>query len=190
MLYLKKKELKVILSTMAFIKTKRSLSKTRLTHLWLQEKVSRENPCNLVGKGSRLLCGRKTCPLLAALKRKTKFADLSNRTEYFGTSTSIFVGRIGYPRVRVGPMSVLEGAESEIELAKFEEPSEWFAQGLGMDEIVELRSDTLRSKRGEHIKSWSNFVSDMVEIALAQQPVDVELTFKSKPSFSLSFSDI
>ncbi|HID20309.1 MAG TPA: hypothetical protein EYP28_05175 [Methanophagales archaeon] len=144
----------------------------------------------IVCKGSRLLCGRKTCPLLAALKKKTKFADLSNTTEYFGPSTSIFVGRIGYPRVRVGPMSVLEGADSNVELARFEEPSEWFAQGLGMDEIVELRSATLRSKRGEHIKSRSNFVTDMVEIAMAQQPVDVELTFKSKPSFNLSFSDI
>lgn len=70
----------------------------------------------IVCKGSRLLCGRKTCPLLAALKRKTKFADLSNRTEYFGPSTSIFVCRIGYPRVRVGPMSVLEGADSNVKL--------------------------------------------------------------------------
>jgi hypothetical protein len=65
---------------------------------------------------TRLLCDRKLCLLLAALKRKTKFADLRNRTEYFGPSTSIFVGRIGYPRVRVGPMSVLEGADSNVEL--------------------------------------------------------------------------
>ncbi len=70
----------------------------------------------IVCKGSRLLCRRKTGSLLAALKRKTKFADLSNRTEYFDPSTSIFVGQIGYPRVRVGPMSVLEGAESNVEL--------------------------------------------------------------------------
>ena len=77
----------------------------------------------IVCKGSRLLCRRKTCPLLAALKRKTKFAELGNRTEYFGPSTSIFVGRIGYPRVRVGPMSVLEGAESNVELAFKSKPS-------------------------------------------------------------------
>ncbi len=144
----------------------------------------------IVCKGSRLLCGRKTCPLLVALKQKTKFADFANTTEYFGPSTSVFVGRIGYPNVRVGPMSILESLDSDVDPGRFEEPSEWFAQGLGMDKIVELRSATLRSKHGEHIKSRSNFVSDMLEIALAQQPVDVELTFKNKPSFNLSFSDV
>lgn len=141
-------------------------------------------------KGSRLLCERKTCPLLAALKKRTEFDKLTNTKEFFGLSTSVFVGRKGYPVVGVGPMTILEGAESDVELGRLEEPSEWFAQGLGMDEIVELRSATLRSKRGENIKSRSKFVSDMTEIALAKQPVDVELTFKSKPSFNLSFSDI
>jgi len=144
----------------------------------------------IVCKGSRLLCGRKTCPLLVALKQTTKFADFASTTEYFGPSTSVFVGRIGYPNVRVGPMSVLEAKDAEVEPGRFEEPSEWFAQGLGMDEIVELRSATLRSKHGEHIKSRSHFVSDMTELALATKPVDVELTFKNKPSFNLSFSDV
>ena len=137
-----------------------------------------------------MLCGRKTCPLLATLKKRTDFAELTNTKEFFGPSTSVFVGRMGYPHVRVGPMTILEGTESDVDLGRLEVPSEWFAQGLGMEEIVELRSATLRSKRGENIKSKSNFVSDMAEIALAKHPVDVELTFKSKPSFNLSFSDI
>ncbi len=141
-------------------------------------------------KGSRLLCGRKSCPLLAALRKRTKYTDFANTTEYFGPSTSIFVGRIGYPNVRVGPMSVLEPKDAEVELGRFEEPSQWFAQGLGMDDIVELRSATLRSKHGEHIKSRSHFVTDMTELALATKPVDVELAFKNKPSFNLTFSDM
>ena len=144
----------------------------------------------IVCKGSRLLCGQKTCPLLAALKQKTKFAELSDKKEFFGPSTSVFVGRIGYPRVSVGPMTVLEAAESDVAIGRLEDPGEWFAHGLGMEQIIELRSFSLRSKRGEDIKSRSNFVADMAEIALAKQPVDVELTFKNKPSFNLSFSDI
>jgi len=124
------------------------------------------------------------------LKKRTEFAELTNTKEFFGPSTSVFVGRIGYPNVRVGPMAVLEGKDSSVEIGRLEDPSEWFAHGLGMEQIVELRSTTLRSKRGEDIKSRSNFVADMAEIALAQQPVDVELTFKSKPSFNLSFSDV
>jgi hypothetical protein len=87
-------------------------------------------------------------------------------------------------------MSILEPNEAEIELSRFEDPSKWFAQGLSMDEIVELRSATLRSKHGEHIKSKSNFVSDLTELALATKTVDVELAFKNKPSINLSFSDM
>jgi len=144
----------------------------------------------IICKGSRLLCGRMSCPLLAALRKRTSYADLAAATEYFGPSTSIFVGRIGYPRVRVGPMSVLEATTAELEVSRYEEPSQWFAQGLSMDEIVELRSATLRSKHGEHIKSRSKFAADLTELALAHRPVDVELTFKTKPSFNLSFSDV
>ena len=141
-------------------------------------------------KGSRLLCGRNTCPLLAALRKRTEFAELTTKKEFFGPSTSVFVGRIGYPNVRVGPMTILEGKESNVEIGRLEEPSEWFAHGLGMVEIIELRSSTLRSKRGENITSRSDFVANMAEIARAKQPVDVELTFKNKPSFNLSFSDV
>ena len=141
-------------------------------------------------KGSRLLCGRKTCPLLTALNKRTEFAKLANTKEFFGPSTSVFVGRTGYPVVGVGPMTILEGKDSEVEIGRLEDPREWFDNGLGMEEIVELRSSSLRAKKGENVVSQSNFVSDMVEIALAKQPVDVELTFKSKPSFNLSFSDI
>ncbi len=146
----------------------------------------------IVCKGSRLLCGQKTCPLLAALKQKTKFAELSDKKVFFGPSTSVFVGRIGYPCVNVGPMTVLEAeaVESNVAIGRLEDPGEWFAHGLGMEQIIELRSFSLRSKRGEDIKSRSNFVADMAEIALAKQPVDVELTFKNKPSFNLSFSDV
>jgi len=151
----------------------------------------------IVCKGSRLLCGRDTCPLLAALKQKTRFAKVcGDKKDFFGPSTSVFVGRIGYPCVNAGPMAVLESeaeaeaAESDVNLGRLEQPDEWLAQGLGMAEIIELRSTTLRSKRCEHVKSQSKFVSDMTEIALAQQPVDVELKFKNKPSFKLTFSDV
>jgi hypothetical protein len=132
----------------------------------------------IVCKGSRLLCGRKTCPLLAALKQKTNFAELSKTTEFFGPSTSVFVGRIGYPHVRVGPMALLEGKESDVEIERLEEPSQWFAQGLGMEEIVELRSATLRSKHGENITSRSNFEAwfpgSVWSDAFGQRPVIAE----------------
>ncbi len=142
-------------------------------------------------KGSRLLCGRKSCPILtAALKRRTEVDKLATTQEFFGPSTSIFVGRRGYPSVGVGPLTVMESEELSVEIGRMEEPSEWFAQGLDMEKIIELRSATLRANRSENIASRSKFVTDMSEIAMAERPTDVELVLRGKPTFKFSFSDI
>ncbi len=144
----------------------------------------------IVCKGSRLLCGRKTCPLLAALKKKSEVDKIINTKNFFGPSTSVFVGRRGYPTVGVGPMTIIEGEEFGVEIGRMEEPSEWFAQGLDMEEIIGMRSSMLRAKKSENITSRSKFLSDMSEIAMAEHPTDVELSFENKLSFKISFSDI
>ncbi len=142
-------------------------------------------------KGSRLLCGRKSCPILtAALKRRTEVGKIATTKEFFGPSTSIFVGRMGYPAVGVGPLTVMEEVEFGAEIGRLEEPSEWFAQGLDMEKIIDMRSATLRANRTENIASKSKFISDMSEIAMAECPTDIELVLRGKPSFKFSFSDI
>lgn len=75
--------------------------------------------------------------------------------EFFSPFTSVFVGWKGYSIVGVVPMTILEGKEYYAEPGRLEDPSEWFAQGLGMEEMV-----------------------------------DVNLIFKSKPTFNLSFSAV
>lgn len=135
-------------------------------------------------KGSRLLCGRKSCPILAAaLKRRPELDKIARTKEFFGPSTSIFVGRMGYPTVGVGPLTVMDSVIMG-------EPDEWFAQGLDMEEIIEMRSATLRANRSENIVSRTKFVADMSEIAMADRPTDIELVLKSKPTFKFAFSDI
>jgi hypothetical protein len=56
--------------------------------------------------------------------------------------------------------------------------------------VIELRSMILRSKKRENVKSHSNFVSLLQELALSEKPVDIEAQFKGKPVYRFSFSEI
>ncbi len=138
-----------------------------------------------VCKGSRLLCGLKTCPILKAiLRRQSGLSNLSN--DFSGPSTSVFVGRIGYPEVGVGPLAVIP-EQTDLELSTAH-PAEWLA--MGMDRLIELRGTTLRARKPEHIRSKTGFIADLKELAMAERPTDVELRFGSKPTFKFAFSDI
>jgi len=101
--------------------------------------------------------------------------------EFFGPSPSIFVGRIGYPDVNIGPLGVIDN----VDIA--DEPKKWF--GMGYSKIIEMRSLVLRSKRRENVTSRSKFIETMQEIVMSTTPVDVELKFKKKPVYVVSFSD-
>jgi len=137
----------------------------------------------LVCKGSRKLCGWRSCPLMAKMRVEPRIQK-SLGTEFFGPSTSVFVGHNFYPNVYVGPMAAIE--RDAVELA--DSPREWF--GKPYDKIIEMRSMLLRSEARESVFSRSDFVGKVQELALASKPTDVEMLFKKKPRYSFEFSDI
>jgi len=61
---------------------------------------------------------------------------------------------------------------------------------MGYDDIIKLRSMLLRSKEKESIFSRSKFIGEMQQLAMSVKPTDVELSFKNKPFYRVSFSDI
>jgi hypothetical protein len=134
----------------------------------------------VVCKGGRALCGHRTCPLLPRFSIAPKID--AGRREFFGPGHSVFVGRMGYPNVNVGPLVAIE------EKPDIDSPAAWFGKDYG--KVIELRSSLLRSKRGESVFSRSRFVADSQEIALASKPTDVEMKFSGKPFFRVSFSDV
>lgn len=123
----------------------------------------------------------KKCPLVAklTLPKTKKLSD-----EFFGPSTSIFVGHVGYPKVNVGPMGIVE------EKAHLD-PKDWF--GSDYPELLSNRASLVRSKQKREVhvkKSSQDFISENQEIALAKKPTDVELKFKKKPKYDFQFSNI
>lgn len=132
-------------------------------------------------KGSRNLCGLGKCPLLDKVKMKQNMKKIET-DRFFGPSPSIFVGRVGYPNVFVGPLGNIGSSELG------DEPSSWFNKEY--DKIIEKRSLVLRSKYKQSVFSKSRFVEENQLLAMANKPTDVEMEFNGKPVYRMSFSDI
>jgi hypothetical protein len=110
--------------------------------------------------------------------------EKSLKKDFFGPSTSVFVGHNFYPNVYVGPLASLESENLET----IDSPHTWFGKPYG--EIIRFRSLILRSKSRENVFSRSKFVEQNQELTLAKIPTDVELGFKKVPKVSFEFSDI
>ena len=143
-------------------------------------------PANLciICKGSRALCGNEHCPLLAKLNVKPKLVD-NLGVNFFGPSPSVFVGRMGYPNISLGPLAAPEQIEN---VQMMDTPSSWME--LSYDKIVEMRSMMIRSRQSQNIFSRSRFIEENQELALASRPTDVELNFHHEPTYRVSFSDV
>ncbi len=137
----------------------------------------------IICKGSRRLCGWRVCPLYSRIQVIPRI-EHSLGKEFFGPSTSVFVGHNFYPNVYAGPLASLDSENLET----IDSPQEWFGKPYG--EIIRFRSLVLRSKSRENIFSRSKFVEQNQELALAKKPTDVELGFKKVPRVSFEFSDI
>ena len=132
-------------------------------------------------KGSRHLCGLERCPLLDAAEKNKK---IKIKKEFFGPSSSVFVGRMGYPNVFVGPLGILNNKNLKIT----DNPEKWF--GIDYNKIIEMRSGILRSKYKINVKNKTKFAEENRLIAMSKKPTDIEMKFKGKLLYSMNFSDI
>ena len=141
-------------------------------------------------KGGKMLCGLTYCPIVlrsrALIPLRKAIPKLKNN--YFGPSPpSVFVGRYGYPKVRIGPMATLS---SDI-VGIVDEPDNW-KTNMSMAEIVGFRAKLLRFIAPPiEVKSASN-PTRLIEITQDQvqssTPVDLEIKFQKRPRIGMSFS--
>ena len=93
-------------------------------------------------KGGKLLCGLSYCPIVIRSKALIPVRKMLPKLKdnYSGPSPpSIFVGRFGYPNVRIGPMASLESDSVRI----LDEPDLWKTT-MSMEDIVGFRAKLLR----------------------------------------------
>ncbi len=137
-------------------------------------------------KGSKFLCGKTRCPILLRFYAQTKTKPLIDTLELEGSSPpDLFVGRIGWPKVYIGPLVPPLHGDTKF-LAT---PEEW--HGKTIEEIVEFRSQLVRGKYRTHVKNVNNGkIAELVkELALAKNSPEVEATFTKKPSGVIILDD-
>ncbi|MEM2937569.1 MAG: Nre family DNA repair protein [Candidatus Bathyarchaeia archaeon] len=141
-------------------------------------KASRSGLC-VACKGARFLCGKTRCPIVVKANFFLRNVPLMQSEDVAGASPpSVFVGRIGYPYVYAGPLvpPVME------DTSLYDLPEFWF--GKSIDEIVGFRSMLVRGKHRVHVQKFERagkIIEKTRELALAVNPVDVELFLKKKP---------
>ncbi|MFX1311936.1 MAG: hypothetical protein ACFFHD_04865 [Promethearchaeota archaeon] len=144
-------------------------------------------------KGARLLCGKKSCPILlkkSVLKSLVPFEfDKTMRdVEVFGASPpGFFVGRFNYPKVYIGPLVPYQDFKLDLPVNDnyiLDAPELWF--GKQMEEIVKYRSSLIRNNFISNVRigrtnrkntpplKIKKLLDTSQELAMAARPVDTE----------------
>jgi hypothetical protein len=117
----------------------------------------------------------------------SKIKPLVDTTELYGSSPpSVFVGRIGYPKVLVGPMiPPIKGDTSIIDT-----PELWIDKSIY--DIISFRSQLVRGTYLVNVYDVENpnkIVEFTRELALSENPTLSEAVFEKKPYGKIAFYD-
>tara|TARA_Y100000034_G_scaffold44576_2_gene54759 strand:+ start:1148 stop:2419 length:1272 start_codon:yes stop_codon:yes gene_type:complete len=144
------------------------------------------------GNNPRANCGRDFCPILAKsnamFKTKQLFDSKDNsnkgnlgKTNYFGASPAVFVGRFGYPNINVGILTPPNITNSD----DYDAPRTWGSENYDINTLINIRSSLVNSRFKMQVKYKKEKFLDMTqEISMASKPVDVEINLKDKPYFT------
>ena len=92
-------------------------------------------------RGTKMLCGKTRCPVIVKYHSRDKVKPLIDSLKIGGASPpSVFIGRIGYPKVAIGPMIPPVMGDTSV----IDTPELWLDRSL--DDIVDFRSMLIRGK--------------------------------------------
>jgi len=139
-------------------------------------------------RGAKLLCGKTSCPILAKFFSYIKHKKSLEKNEISGSSPpEVFVGRIGYPYVRIGPLTPpYRGDTRLLALTEY-----WLEVYKSINEIIDARIQLVRGTFKSHVMklSSSNRLLELTqELVLSKHPADIEMKLTKRPS-TLSLFD-
>jgi len=149
---------------------------------WTAEELRLRAPSEglcAVCKGSKLLCGKTRCPVIARLTSYLKIWKSTNELSVDGSSPpSVFVGRFGYPYVNVGPMTPPFHGDTSM----LDAPERWL--GKTIDDIIDFRSQLIRGMYRMHVKKLDDagrILERTRELSLSDHYVETEMKLKRRP---------
>ncbi len=138
-------------------------------------------------RGAKLLCGKSRCPIIVKVQVMARRGASMATDEIDGSSPpGVFVGRLGYPRVSIGPMVPPQFGDTSV----LDTPEEWL--GRPIDQIVDFRYSLVRgnsSARVEDARRPGRLLTSLQELAMASRPVDTELKLTKPPRKILTLSE-
>ena len=103
-------------------------------------------------------------------------AKLSLETLSGATPPSVFVGRYGYPKVKVGPMVPPLHGDTTI----LDKPEMWL--GKSIEDIVNYRLSLVRGVLDTNVHNITGkYIDSLQELAMASKSAESEVTFEKKP---------
>lgn len=122
-----------------------------------------------------------------------RFEEVKQGDALFGsTSPSVFVGRSNYPRVPVGVLSPVGEEENADD---FTTSGDWFERGMEIEGVLRRRTGLLNSRRETNVRvgeigTSTRFLDASREVALAAEPVDVEVRLRDDPNVDVSLDNV
>ncbi len=149
------------------------------------KKRMRSDRCILC-RGTRMLCGKARCPIMARVYANVGTAPLLDTLSLAGSSPpSVFVGRMGYPKVDIGPMVPPQFGDTSI----LDTPEEWVGQPI--DAIISMRQRLVRGRhrvRVDEPDAPDRLLQATRELALGGEPARVDALFRRRPSGRIELS--
>ena len=138
-------------------------------------------------RGTKLLCGKSRCPVLVRYHSHVKMKPfLSSKLVYGASPPSVFIGRIGYPKVSIGPLVPPRMGNTSL----YDAPEQWLDRSL--DEIVDFRSSLIRGTHTVNVydvEKSDKTIEFTRELALSENCVFTEALFNKKPVGRIRFYD-
>jgi len=138
-------------------------------------------------RGTKLLCGKTRCPIMVKFYAQSRIAPMIDAMEMDGASPpGVFVGRMGYPRVNVGPLIPPDHGDTTM----MDTPELW--GGKTIDEIVDFRFSLVRGKSPvsvTNVKEGGRMIDMTRDLAMAKVSAEVEAEFTKKPSSRIVLDD-
>ncbi len=132
-------------------------------------------PCGKCGRMEPKTCAKQDCPYFTRTKRTLK-------KDFSGQTPNLFVGRYGYPNIRVGMLATEEYADND-------DPKKWSSQNTSIPDIVDKRASLVNSTFTTSIKSFKDRLLEQAQlVAQSKKPTEMEVSLDKVPSFGVNYS--
>lgn len=118
----------------------------------------------------------------AARKLRDVMPNMERKKNFKGSTPSVFIGSHSYPNVNTGLLSPQHPGDSEL----MDSPKDWYEEGYSVEKVASLRTSLVNSKKQVDVKQNDNFLTNTREVAMARDPVDIEVSLSKKPGSSVS----